>query len=63
LRHQHQQPTRVAILGANTLFDRILARLLKDAGYDTRLLEASPAGFRNELLSSEDVLLLSSPLT
>ena len=54
-----QQPTTVAILGANTLFDRILARLLKDAGYDTRLLEAYPTGFRNELLSSEDVLLLS----
>jgi len=54
-----QQPTTVAILGANTLFDRILGRLLKDKGYDTRLLEAYPMGFRNELLSSEDVLLLS----
>ena len=55
----HQQPTTVALLGANTLFDRILARLLKDKGYDTRLLEASPTGLRNELLSSVDVLLLS----
>ncbi len=54
-----QQATTVAILGANTLFDRILGRLLKDKGYDTRLLEAYPMGFRNELLSSVDMLLLS----
>ena len=55
----HQKPTTVAILGANTLFDLILARLLKDEGYDTKLLEAYPTGLRNELLSSVDVLLLS----
>ncbi len=60
MRHQHhQQPTTVAILGANTLFDRILARLLKDKGYDTKLLEAYPTGLSNELLSSVNVLLLS----
>ena len=60
MRHQHhQQPTTVAILGANTLFDRILARLLKDEGYVTKLLEAYPTGFCNELLHSVDVLLLS----
>jgi hypothetical protein len=55
----HQQPPTVAILGANTLLDRILALLLKDEGYDTKLLEAYPTGLRNELLSRVDVLLLS----
>jgi hypothetical protein len=56
---RHQQPTTVAVLGANTLFDRVLARLLEDEGYDTRLLEPYPTGFRNELLHNVDVLLLS----
>ena len=55
----HQQPPTVAILGANALLDRILALLLKDEGYDTKLLEAYPTGLRNELLSRVDVLLLS----
>ncbi len=60
MRHQHQQRTTVAILGANTLFDRILVRLLKDdEGYDTTLLEAYPTKFHNELLEGVDVLLLS----
>ncbi len=60
MRHQHQQLTTVAILGANTLFDRILVRLLKDdEGYDTTLLEAYPTKFHNELLEGVDVLLLS----
>ena len=58
--HQHQQPPTVAILGANTLLDRVLARLLEDEGYDTRLLEASyPTGLIDELLDGVDVLLLS----
>ena len=56
---RHQQPTTVAVPGANTLFDRVLARLLEDEGYDTRLLEPYPTGFRNELLHNVDVLLLS----
>ncbi len=61
MRHQHhRQHTTVALLGANTLFDRILVRLLKDnEGYDTTLLEAYPTKFHNELLDSVDVLLLS----
>ncbi len=59
MNHQHQRPTTVAILGANTLLDRILARLLKDEGYDTKRLEASPTGLIDELFDSVDVLLLS----
>jgi len=55
----HQQPPTVAILGANALLDRILARLLKDQGYNVKLLEAYPTGCRDELLYSVDVLLLS----
>ena len=60
MRHKnHQQPTTVAILGSNTLVDRILARLLKEEGYDTKLLEAHPSGLIDELLDGVDVLLLS----
>ena len=54
-----QQPTTVAILGANTLLDRILLRLLKEAGYDAKLLNASTAVPMDELLDGVDVLLLS----
>ena len=59
LHHQHQQLATVAVLSANTLVDRILARLLKDAGYNTKLLEAYPTGPTDELLDGVDVLLLS----
>ena len=59
MQHQNQQRARVALLGANTLFDRILVRLLKEEGYDTKLLEAYPTGRIDELLRSVDVLLLS----
>ncbi len=59
MRHQHQQVTTIAILGANTLVDHTLARLLKHEGYDTKLLEAYPTGLIDELLHSVDVLLLS----
>ncbi len=55
----HQQPPTVAILGANTLLDRVLARLLEDEDYDTRLLEAHPSGLIDELLDGVGVLLLS----
>jgi hypothetical protein len=55
----HQQPKKVAILGINTLLDRILARLLKREGYDTKLLKAYPTGHIDQLLDGVDVLLLS----
>ena len=56
--HQHQPPTTVAIIGANTLFVRILVRLLNDEGYDTRVLEeAYSTGHIDESLDSVDLLL------
>ena len=38
----HHRPTTIAILGADTLAEDILAKLLREAGYETRLLEAHP---------------------
>jgi hypothetical protein len=54
--------TTVAILGSNTLAEDILARLLQEEGYDTRLLEAYPTGVVDELLEGVDVLLLAPGL-
>ena len=62
MRHRQHQPTTVAILGADTLAEDILAQLLQDAGYTTRLLEAHPTGRINELLDDVDLLLLTSAL-
>jgi hypothetical protein len=56
---KRDEPTSIAILGANTLLDRVLAQLLKHEGYATKLLEAHPSGLINELLDGVDVLLLS----
>lgn len=60
----HLQPSTVAILGANTLVEDILARLLEEEGYDTRSLEASSYPTRpiGELLDGVDVLLLAPGL-
>ena len=58
----HQQPTTVAILGADTLAEDILAKLLRDEGYATRVLEAHPTGLVTELLDGVDVLLLTPDL-
>jgi hypothetical protein len=54
--------TTVAILGADTLAEDILAKLLREEGYSTRLLEAHPTGLVTELLDGADVLLLSPGL-
>jgi hypothetical protein len=63
MRRQHQ-PITVAILGANTLVEDILARLLEEEGYDTRSLEAPSYPTRpiDELLDGVDVLLLAPSL-
>lgn len=61
--HQEaQDATTVAILGSNTLGEQILARLLKEEGYDTRLLQAHPTGRIDVLLDGVDVLLLTLDL-
>jgi hypothetical protein len=61
---QQQQPTTIAIVGADTLVEDILARLLREEGYATRLIEASyPTGLvDDELLDGVDVVLLSPAL-
>ena len=60
---QHPEPTTtVAILGADTLAEDILAKLLRGEGYDTRLLEAQPTGLVDQWLSGADVLLLTPGL-
>ncbi len=59
----HHQPTTIAILGADTLVEDILAQLLQHEGYNTRLLEVHPAGVEDELLDSVDLLLLSPSLS
>ncbi len=60
---QHHQPTTIAILGADTLGEDILARLLQQEGYATRLIEAHPTGFvDDEPLDGVDVLLFSPGL-
>jgi hypothetical protein len=60
---QHHQPTTIAILGTDTLGEDILARLLREEGYATRLIEAHPTGLvDDELLEGVDVVLLSPAL-
>ena len=54
--------TVVAILGANTLVEDILARLLEHEGYDVRHLEAHLTGLVEELLEGVDILLLAPGL-
>ena len=64
MRQHHQPTTVVAILGADTLGEDILARLLQQEGYATRLIEASyPTGHvDDEPLEGVDVVLLSPGL-
>jgi hypothetical protein len=63
LRQHHQPTTVVAILGADTLGEDILARLLREEGYATRLIEAHPTGLvDDEPLEGVDVVLLSPGL-
>ena len=62
MQHHRRQPTTVAILGADTLAEDILAKLLREAGYSTRLLEAHPTGLVDQWLDGADVLLLTPGL-
>jgi hypothetical protein len=55
-------PTVVAIAGAGTLSEDILARLLERESYDVRHIEAYPMGSMDELLDGVDVLLLAPGL-
>jgi hypothetical protein len=61
---QENQPTTVAILGANTVVEKVLAQLLEVEGYSTRLLKASSTGVADkQQLAGVDLVLLSPSLT
>ena len=58
--NQHlQQPPAIAILGTGSLSEKILARLLRDEGYDTRIVGTQPNGFMDGWLDGADVLLFT----
>lgn len=57
MRHD-QQPTTIAIFGSNAMAEDILAWLLEEEDYSTRLLDPHPTGLIDELLDGVDVLLL-----
>ena len=58
--YPHLMTTVVAIVGAGTLSEDILARLLECEGYDVRHLDAScPTRLLDELLDGVDILLLA----
>lgn len=42
--HHQNQPITIVILGADSLVEDILARLLEREGYNVRSLEAHPTG-------------------
>jgi hypothetical protein len=52
---RHDEPTTtVAILGANTLGEHVLALLLEDEGYTAKLIKAPPTAATTTLLLPED---------
>ncbi len=60
---QHpQQPTTIAILGADTVVGRALCALLESSGYQTTPLDAYPTGVVDELLEDAHLLLLAPRL-
>jgi hypothetical protein len=61
MRH-NQQPTTIAILGADTLVEDSLARLLEREGYNTRILEPYRTDLTSEPLDGVDVVLLAPGL-
>ena len=60
--HSRSTTNTVAILGADTLVEDILARLLKREGYHVRHLEAHPTGLVEDPLDGVDVLLVAPGL-
>jgi hypothetical protein len=62
VQHYREQPTTIAILGANTVVGRALCVLLEDSGYRLTPLDAYPTGVVDELLGGADLLLLAPRL-
>jgi hypothetical protein len=59
---QHQQPTTIAILGADTVVGSTLCALLEGHGYRTAPIDSHPTGVVDELLAGTDLLLLAPRL-
>jgi hypothetical protein len=55
---EHDQPTTIAILGADTVVGRAICALLESSGYRTTPIEAHPTGVVDELLDGAHLLLL-----
>ena len=60
--HLLQQPTTIAILGADTVVRLALSGFLEDSGYRTRPLDAHSTRAVDELLGGTDLLLLAPGL-
>src|SRR5829696_1233487 len=54
-------PTKIAILGGNSVAGRALEALLQGVGYDTRLIEDPPERSAEQLLDGVRLLLLALP--
>ena len=54
----HDQPTTIAILGADTVVGRTLSLLLEGSGYQTTPLDSYPTGVIDDLLEGTHLLLL-----
>jgi hypothetical protein len=61
VRH-HDQPTTIAILGADTVVGSALSALLEGSGYRTTPISSYPTGIVDELLEGADLLLLAPRL-
>ena len=55
-------PTKIAILGGNSVAGRALEALLQGVGYDTRLIEDPPERSAEQLLEGVRLLLLAPTL-
>ena len=58
----HDQPTTIAILGADTVVGSALCALLEGSGYRTTPIDSHPTGIVDELLDGADLLLLAPRL-
>jgi hypothetical protein len=56
------QPTTIAILGADTVVGRALCALLEGYGYRTTSLDSYPTGVVDDLLDGANLLLLAPRL-
>jgi hypothetical protein len=58
----HEQPTTIAVLGADTVVGSALCALLEGSGYRTTPIGSHPTGVVDELLDGADLLLLAPRL-